>query len=176
MTLEAGRLEDERYLDDLKALRDDDPNDPVRAPGKGPLAWWDNSSCRIPEFRLPDLAGSGIAVPQLENRVALLDRLDEGSHKHASKVSEDLKYSARECIERIGNEALYYLGDVLKEKVHGVLAPEDLSLFQFADDPGTAFEILKNIPDESVALVFTSPPFALRRQKAYGNVPVRALD
>ena len=27
-----------------------------------------------------------------------------------------------------------------------------------------------HIADESVALVFTSPPFALRRQKAYGNV------
>jgi DNA modification methylase len=35
---------------------------------------------------------------------------------------------------------------------------------------GDAFEILQIIPDESVSLVFTSPPFALRRQKAYGNV------
>lgn len=35
---------------------------------------------------------------------------------------------------------------------------------------GDAFEILPTIPDESVSLVFTSPPFALRRQKAYGNV------
>ena len=35
---------------------------------------------------------------------------------------------------------------------------------------GDAFEILKVIPDQSVSLVFTSPPFALRRQKAYGNV------
>ena len=36
---------------------------------------------------------------------------------------------------------------------------------------GDAFEVLRVIPDESVALVCTSPPFALRRQKAYGNVP-----
>jgi hypothetical protein len=74
---------------------------------------------------LPALAGAESICPRDGNN--LLDRLDEGSHKHAAKVSEDLKYSARECIERIGNEALYYLGDVLKEKVHGVLAPEDLS-------------------------------------------------
>jgi hypothetical protein len=29
MTLEAARLEDQRYLADLRALRDDDPNDPA---------------------------------------------------------------------------------------------------------------------------------------------------
>lgn len=30
--------------------------------------------------------------------------------------------------------------------------------------------VLRQLPAESVALVMTSPPFALRRQKAYGNV------
>ncbi|MBI2804885.1 MAG: site-specific DNA-methyltransferase [Planctomycetes bacterium] len=35
---------------------------------------------------------------------------------------------------------------------------------------GDAAEVLRHIADESIALVFTSPPFALRRQKAYGNV------
>jgi DNA modification methylase len=35
---------------------------------------------------------------------------------------------------------------------------------------GNALDVLKMLPDESVALTFTSPPFALRRQKAYGNV------
>jgi hypothetical protein len=54
----------------------DDPNDPSRAGGKGPNAWWDNSSCRTPDFRLPDLAGGGVSVPQVENRVALLASLD----------------------------------------------------------------------------------------------------
>ena len=57
----------------------------------------------------------------------LIDRLDEGSHKHAAKVSQDLKYSAREAIELIGNETLFYLRSVLKEKVYGVLDAEDLS-------------------------------------------------
>src|SRR5262245_11129335 len=33
-----------------------------------------------------------------------------------------------------------------------------------------ALELLPRLPAESVALVITSPPFALRRQKAYGNV------
>ncbi len=60
----------------------DDPNDPERKPGKGPKAWWDNSSCRQPDFKLPDFtnsggANSGLAIPQLENRVALLGRLDD---------------------------------------------------------------------------------------------------
>lgn len=33
-----------------------------------------------------------------------------------------------------------------------------------------ALDVLREMPDDSVALVMTSPPFALRRQKAYGNV------
>lgn len=33
-----------------------------------------------------------------------------------------------------------------------------------------SLELLRRLPDDSVALVMTSPPFALRRQKAYGNV------
>src|SRR5437763_13527904 len=36
---------------------------------------------------------------------------------------------------------------------------------------GDALDVLRQVPAESVALVLTSPPFALRRQKAYGNVP-----
>jgi site-specific DNA-methyltransferase (cytosine-N4-specific) len=32
-------------------------------------------------------------------------------------------------------------------------------------------QVLPQLPANSVALVFTSPPFALRRKKAYGNVP-----
>jgi site-specific DNA-methyltransferase (cytosine-N4-specific) len=34
-----------------------------------------------------------------------------------------------------------------------------------------ALAVLRQLPADSVALVLTSPPFALRRQKAYGNVP-----
>lgn len=35
---------------------------------------------------------------------------------------------------------------------------------------GDALELLKGLPDESIDLVLTSPPFALQRQKEYGNV------
>src|SRR5262249_48571189 len=35
---------------------------------------------------------------------------------------------------------------------------------------GDALALLPRLPANSVALVLTSPPFALRRQKAYGNV------
>jgi site-specific DNA-methyltransferase (cytosine-N4-specific) len=35
---------------------------------------------------------------------------------------------------------------------------------------GNALDLLPQLPADSVALVLTSPPFALRRQKAYGNV------
>ena len=35
---------------------------------------------------------------------------------------------------------------------------------------GDALEVLRKLPSNSVALVLTSPPFALRRRKAYGNV------
>jgi DNA modification methylase len=35
---------------------------------------------------------------------------------------------------------------------------------------GDALEILRQVPTNSVALAFTSPPFPLRRKKAYGNV------
>lgn len=35
---------------------------------------------------------------------------------------------------------------------------------------GDSVEIMQELPDESIDLVVTSPPFALRRQKTYGNV------
>ena len=41
---------------------------------------------------------------------SLLDTLDENSHKHAFSVSEDLKYSLREAVELLGNEAVRQKG------------------------------------------------------------------
>ncbi len=35
---------------------------------------------------------------------------------------------------------------------------------------GDALDLLRQVPDDSVGLVMTSPPFALRRKKEYGNV------
>jgi hypothetical protein len=54
----------------------DNPNDPSRAPGKGPKAWWNNSSCRNPDFHLPDLGGLDVSLPQLQERTGLLQRLE----------------------------------------------------------------------------------------------------
>ena len=42
-----------------------------------------------------------------EEGSSLLDSLDENSYKHASGVSDSLKYALRECIELLGNEVLY---------------------------------------------------------------------
>jgi hypothetical protein len=64
------------------------------------------------------------------NGVSFLDSLDENSHKHAHGVSEDLKFSLREAIELIGQEAVYYYKDIRKEKVFdkGDQMAEQLSL------------------------------------------------
>src|SRR2546425_2032524 len=35
---------------------------------------------------------------------------------------------------------------------------------------GDCLKLIKRLPDESVNLIVTSPPFALHRQKEYGNV------
>jgi hypothetical protein len=48
---------------------------------------------------------------------ALLDTLDENSHRHTYSVSEDLKFALREAIELLGNEALHYRRMVSKKKV-----------------------------------------------------------
>lgn len=48
---------------------------------------------------------------------ALLDTLDENSHRHAFSVSEDLKDAMRECVELLGNEAVFYLRETLHDKV-----------------------------------------------------------
>ena len=61
------------------------------------------------------LAFSKVCAPA---GITLLDELDENSHKHAYAVSEDLKYSAREAIEKLGNEVVYYLKEVRHEGVY----------------------------------------------------------
>jgi hypothetical protein len=45
---------------------------------------------------------------------ALLDELDENSHRHAFSVSDDLKYALRKSIEILGNEAVWYVRNKLK--------------------------------------------------------------
>ncbi len=55
----------------------DQPLDPARAPGKHAGAWWDNSSCRNPDFHLPDLGlSTGLTVNDLQRRATLVAELD----------------------------------------------------------------------------------------------------
>lgn len=55
----------------------DDPNDPERAAGAGPQAWWNNASCRNPDFHLPELGTvPGFTTTQLADRSQLLRDLD----------------------------------------------------------------------------------------------------
>jgi hypothetical protein len=69
------------------------------------------------QFRaMAALLGSQSVLP-VEGGVALLDSLDDSSHKHAFEVSTDLKYALRECIELIANEVIWYKRSVAKEKL-----------------------------------------------------------
>ena len=55
----------------------DQPDDPERQPGKLPKSWYDNSSCRNPDFMLPDLGTSqGASIERVSDRATLLRTLD----------------------------------------------------------------------------------------------------
>jgi hypothetical protein len=73
----------------------DDPNDPKRAAGPGPNAWWDNSSCRNPDFHLPNLGVTeGFSLSGLENRAELLRQLESlrrGEEGAASSLPDRLQ-------------------------------------------------------------------------------------
>ncbi len=79
----------------------DDPNDPARAAGKGPKAWWDNSSCRDATFRLPDLGGVGVSAVELEHRSALLARLDAVHRAADAPATAPHTVNRRRAIELI---------------------------------------------------------------------------
>lgn len=72
----------------------DDPNDPARAAGKGPKAWWDNSSCRDATFRLPDLGRLDVSTPQLQDRTGLLQRLED-LRRHVDHTSKFAAWDAQ---------------------------------------------------------------------------------
>lgn len=56
---------------------------------------------------------------------ALLDELDENSHRHTYSVSEDLKFALREAIEILGNEVLHYRRTVSKRRVFSTEAQQE---------------------------------------------------
>ena len=56
---------------------------------------------------------------------SLLESLDENAHKHAFGVSEDLKYTLREAIELLGNEAARQLREQAAEAKKGFFSGKD---------------------------------------------------
>ena len=83
----------------------DDPNEPARAPGTSPTAWWNNSSCRVPDYRLPDLGGVNISWSQIRDRAALLDaltsreaRLDQSERNGSLKSWDACRHQAMQLL------------------------------------------------------------------------------
>ncbi|HUQ72546.1 MAG TPA: DUF1501 domain-containing protein [Planctomycetaceae bacterium] len=79
----------------------DDPNlDLERIPGPGPKAWWDNSSCRNPEFHLPDLArAEGLSLPRLDRRADLLNQL-EGMRRELDRMEVANRFAGWDAYRR----------------------------------------------------------------------------
>jgi hypothetical protein len=59
---------------------------------------------------------------------SFLDTLNENSHKHGTAVSESLKYALRECIELLGNEAVYDMRERQKVAVYNKSLAEKLTI------------------------------------------------
>jgi hypothetical protein len=55
-----------------------------------------------------------------DSGTALIDRIDEESHRHAYGVSQDLKFSLREAIELLGNEAAELIVEKRRAQQKGV--------------------------------------------------------
>jgi hypothetical protein len=62
--------------------------------------------------------GAGRPIPEA---------LIESSHQHAVGVSGDLKFAAREAVELLGNEAVYYTRTSLKKAMYGDRAARELT-------------------------------------------------
>ena len=60
-----------------------------------------------------------------ESGTPLVDRIDEESHRHAYGVSQDLKFSLREAIELLGNEAATLTVEKRREQQKGVFSGEN---------------------------------------------------
>jgi hypothetical protein len=60
-----------------------------------------------------------------DSGTALIDRIDEESHRHAYGVSQDLKYALREAIELLGNEASTLIVEKRRAQQKGVFSGEN---------------------------------------------------
>ena len=98
------------------------------------LKWSDS---RLLRFRFDELFGRGdtttigatAALLQAtslapDSGTALVDRIDEESHRHAYGVSQDLKFALREAIELLGNEAATLIVEKRRAQQKGVFTGE----------------------------------------------------
>ena len=115
LLLERGKWTHNRLLrfdfDDILSLRED-------ATLKATAALLHRESLQPGSARGHPSHGKSLLPAEDAGAEALHDNLDENSHKHAFAVSEDLKHALRECIERIGNEAIRHLREVSKERIY----------------------------------------------------------
>jgi N-6 DNA Methylase len=99
------------------------------------LKWSDS---RLLRFRFDELFGRGdtttigataalLQAPSLapDSGTALIDRIDEESHRHAYGVSQDLKFALREAIELLGNEAATLIVEKRRAQQKGVFTGEN---------------------------------------------------
>jgi hypothetical protein len=92
---------------------------------------------------------------------ALLDSLDENSHRHAFSVSEDLKDAVRECVELLGNEAVYFMREVRKDAVFS------------APDSKLAHELTRGCLRYLYRLIFI---LYLEARPALGYLPIKSEE
>ncbi|MBB4070269.1 hypothetical protein GGQ18_002878 [Salinibacter ruber] len=62
-----------------------------------------------------------------EDAFSMIEEIDEDARSQAFGVSENLKYALREAIELLGNEAIWYIQNVRKEKTYDDLDEEQLT-------------------------------------------------
>jgi len=69
----------------------------------------------------------GRAALSPDRGTLLHDRLEESSHKHAQGVSAELKYAAREAVELLANEWVYFQRTQAKKQIHGERVARELT-------------------------------------------------
>jgi hypothetical protein len=73
------------------------------------------------------LLSRALLVPVNAGETTLHERLGESSHRHAVGVSANLKFAAREAVELLGNEVVYYVRTTSKKALYGERAARELT-------------------------------------------------
>lgn len=127
----------------------DQPNDPARAPGKQPGAWWDNESCRKPDFHLPDLGlSSGLTVENLNSRASLLSKLDRARRR----LDTDPAVDRMDTYRRQAWDLI--LGQTGKHNPFDLSNESDATREQFGHEEwGQAFLVARRLVEAGVRMV-----------------------